>query len=352
MLTHRHKRSPTQCRNQSGAAAMITVLFLLIVVGFTMLVSLTMSGSDVSDSTSQHNSVQALFLAESGLEEVAGRMSAVGGCAGIAPPYTRTLGPGSFTVVSAGIAGLFCQVRVSGTVGSVTRTVDGWLTNAVGAIALDASRSSFGTTYLLSFSLPVAVGASILVVGISIDRANTAISGVTYAGQALTLHGSAGTSSRPEASIWYRLNPPAGTANVQVSLSANEQVVAGTASFLGVNTTTPFDVPVALATGSSSTAASVTLTPVSDGAWIFEVVAVNDDHDLTPNPAIAGRTQHWEETFNNRVTGAGSTIGPISPAAARTPRWTWTGKERWAQAGSALRPGGSPQLVRWSEVVQ
>jgi hypothetical protein len=353
MPANRRKRPPIQCRNQRGAAAMITVLFLLIVVGFAVLVSLDMSGSDVSDSTSQHNSVQALFLAESGLEEVAGRMPAVGGCAGIAPPYTRTLGAGSFTVVSAGIAGVLCQVRVSGTVGNVTRTVDGWLTNAVGAVALDATRSSFGNTSLLSFSHPVAAGASILVVGISIDRANTAINNVSYAGQALTPLGSAGTANRPEASIWFLLNPPAGTANVQVSLGANERVVAGTASFFGVNTTTPFDIPVALATGNNNTAASVTLTPVTDDAWIFEVVAVNDNHNLTPNPAIAGRIQRWEETFNNRVTGAGSTIGPVSPAAARTPRWTWTGgNESWAQAAAALRPGGSPQLVRWSEVVQ
>ena len=189
-------------------------------------------------------------------------------------------------------------------------------------------------------------------VGISNDNANTAIDSVTYAGQALTPLGSAGSGNgRPEASIWFLLNPPAGTANVVVTLEDSERVIAGAVSFLGVDTTTPFDVAVALDTGNNDNAASVTLTPVTDGAWIFEVVAVNDDHNLSPNPAMAGRTQRWEVEINNRITGAGSTIGPVSPAAARTPRWTWSGNERWAQAAAALRPGGSPRVVQWSEVV-
>lgn len=339
-------------RRQGGAAALMTVLFLLIVVAFAVMVSLSMSGSDVSDSAYQHNSVQALFLAESGLEEVAGRMPVVGGCGGITPPYTRSLGPGNFTVLSAGVSGLYCQVRVRGTVGSVTRTVEGWLTNASGVMALDAVRSGFGNTKRLSFPHPVAAGASILVVGISIDRANTSINNVTYAGLALTQLGAAGSGGRPGASIWYRLNPPAGTANIQVSLSRRERVVAGAVSFFGVNTTTPFDVAMVSGTGNAARAASVTLTPVTDGAWIFEVVAVNNNHNITPNPAITGRIQHWEKQFNKRVTGGGSTIGPVSPAAPRSPRWTWTGgNESWAQAAAALRPGGSPRIVQWSEVI-
>jgi hypothetical protein len=136
---------------------------------------------------------------------------------------------------------------------------------------------------------------------------------------------------------------------VTISLGGNEEVSAGAISFFGVNTTTPLDVPVATSTG-NSTAASVTITPVTDGAWIFDVMAVNNNNNVTPT--AAGQTWRWEYQVNNRVSGAGSTIGPVSPAASRTPRWTWTGNDQWAHAAVALRPGGVPRIVRWSEVVQ
>ncbi|MCK7577900.1 MAG: hypothetical protein MZV65_20430 [Chromatiales bacterium] len=124
---------------------------------------------------------------------------------------------------------------------------------------------------------------------VSIDRANTSINYVRYGGVNLTQIAVAFSGTNPEASIWYMVNPPAGTANVTISLGGNEEVIAGAISLFGVNTTTPFDVAAATSTGNGN-AASVTITPVTSGAWVFDVMAVNNGKDVTPT--AAGQTQH------------------------------------------------------------
>lgn len=112
---------------QCGAAALMTVLFMFIVVALAVLVSLGMSGSDMSDSTSQHSSVQALYLAESGLERAAQRYSAGIACGAALMEGPIVLGSGEFEIVAPVplvVSGL-CRVRVTGRSGSVTRTIEG-----------------------------------------------------------------------------------------------------------------------------------------------------------------------------------------------------------------------------------
>jgi hypothetical protein len=133
MSIHRHRRLPLQLRKQRGAAALITVLFLLIVVAFAVLVSLTMSGSDVSDSTSQHNSIQALFLAESGVERAAALITTGGAAAcsatGLNAGSDYALGDGVFQVLAVpapaydALTGL-CRLRVTGRLHGASRTVE------------------------------------------------------------------------------------------------------------------------------------------------------------------------------------------------------------------------------------
>lgn len=118
-------------QRQRGAAALITVMFLVIVVAFAVLVSLNMSGSDDSDSAYQHNSVQAMFVTESGVERAA-RLITNGGLAactsaGLNAGTSITLGSNSFQVLTtpapAVVSGM-CRLRVAGSVGVVTRTVE------------------------------------------------------------------------------------------------------------------------------------------------------------------------------------------------------------------------------------
>jgi hypothetical protein len=338
-------------RVQRGIATVMTAFVLMLLVLAGLAVALNMSASDIHDSSTQGTSAQALFLAESGLERVARRLAGTACGAGLMEGAIA-YGGGQFQVVAPtpSLVGGQCQVRIAGRVGPVTRTVDAWFAGTGGAITIDTVQWNAARTTLLSFAHPVTAGASVLVVGVSIDRANTSINYVRYGGVNLTQIAVAFSGTNPEASIWYMVNPPAGTANVTISLGGNEEVIAGAISLFGVNTTTPFDVAAATSTGNGN-AASVTITPVTSGAWVFDVMAVNNGKDVTPT--AAGQTQHWESAVNNRVTGAASTIGPVNPAAPRTPRWTWTGSaQAWAHAAVTLRPGGVPRIVRWSEVPQ
>lgn len=365
------RRTPHPRRfRQRGAAALMTLVFLLIVVGMAVVVALKMSGSDVFDTASQQNSVQALFLAESATERAAARLGGGTACASLAPD-TGSLGAGTYSVTSAAVVGSNCQIRVSGTVGSATRTADVVLSNAGGgAITAGPSMTPYADTATplpaspptVSYTVPA--GSSILLVGISLSDANATVNPVLYGGTNMTRGPSfARAAPWPLVQIWYLVNPPAGTANVVATVSPyGTEVVMGAQSFTGVNTgtgaTAPFDV-AAVTNSASSKIASVSITPATSGAWIFEVVAIDANDNTTCIGAtaacipLANQTQRWLTNSHGNVRGAASTVGPISPAASRTPAWNWSNNAKWSQVAVALRPGGgSPKVVQWTEVVQ
>jgi len=375
MLAHRRMCSPVQCRHQGGAAAMITVLFLLIVVGFSVLVSLNMSGSDVSDSTSQHNSVQALFLAESAIERATRRYASIP-CASLAPD-SASLTSGTFTVTSATVVGANCQIRVTGTAAGNTRTVDAQLTNAGGTIALEQANNfpntnTNGTAH--SRSVPMTIGGTgrVLVVAITTDSASNAIGSVTYAGQALAFRAGAnqaGGGGRPRMEVWTLADNPVGTIpvganNVVVTFAGGagvvDQMEVGAMFFTGVDVSTAIShldvspIPAsATQSANNGTTASVSITPVTNGAWIVDGVSINGGSNASPilMTSIGTRQQRWNQVLGASIAGAGATYGPINPAVASTLTWTWNSNQRWAQVAIALRPGGNPRVVQWSEVV-
>jgi hypothetical protein len=318
---------------------------------------LHVAGTDVSDSASQNQSIEALMLAESGLERAAYNYSVSGACtsAGVGTGATAySIGNGTFTLMSAAPSGGECQVRVSGTVGKVTRTVDGWYSGSGGTIAVEAFNSNSGTSSGRTMSVPLTVGGTgrVLVVGISVDSANSNVNSVTYAGQALTYQGGSGSgNNRPSAEIWTLTNPPAGASTVVVTLSTNDQLAIGAVSFTGVDLTTPLDVAAFGANANSGTSATAVLTTVTNNAWVVDTLSLNNG--VTPNMTpLTGRTSRWNEPVGSSITGAGSTYGPKTPAGSVSLRWTWSGNRRWAIEAIALRPATSPQLVRWSEVIQ
>ena len=85
---------------QRGAAALMIVLFLLVVGSVAVLTALSTSGSDTGDTASQHNSVAALDLAESGLERVAGRLSTGATCTSLGTEGPYSLGQGTFSIIT------------------------------------------------------------------------------------------------------------------------------------------------------------------------------------------------------------------------------------------------------------
>lgn len=356
-------------KSQRGVVALMAVLFLLFMLGVVLLLAHQMAATDVYDSAAQNNSVEALLLAETGVERATARFATVA-CNALgeaAIPYGR----GQFTIsngLSTDFAGAAlpanrCRVPVAGEILGVLRVgrrVEAIIERGGAAIAATPATNGRATTNLLTFGHTVAAGEILLLVGISVDRTDTLINNVTYAGVGLTRAAQAnGTGNgRPKAEIWFLLNPPVGLANVQVAMSVSDQVIAGAMSFQGVTTTSPFfgfaDGNPVTSSDPPQSGASLTITPATNNAWVFEVVAVNNTANNLTAPAIAGQTRvtRWNPlAVSGNVRGGGSTIGPINPAVGITANWTWTGGgERWAQAAVSLRPGGPSRVVAWREL--
>ena len=112
-------------RRSRGMATVTLVLLLLVVITFALALAQKMAGSDITDSAGQDDAVDALFLAESGLERAAKRFADGSACttAALAEPAIK-LGRGEFTIVSADFVSNVCRIRVKGMVqpGTVRQT--------------------------------------------------------------------------------------------------------------------------------------------------------------------------------------------------------------------------------------
>src|SRR3990167_4351094 len=110
------------------------------------------------------------------------------------------------------------------------------------AISFDAASSSRYDDVSLTFSHTVGAAGSnrILIVGVGI-AANLNVSGITYAGQALTKirHDINAGAHRNE--LWYRAVPATGANDIIVSVSGTGDIVAGAMSFTGVAQTSPIE---------------------------------------------------------------------------------------------------------------
>ena len=120
-------------QRQRGAVTLIGALFLILAIIVLLAAVQRMAASSITDSALHNDGVEALFIAESGLERAAWRYAGGSACTALAGE-TAAIGRGSFQVQSAALVGPLCHVRVSGSVtttiaaNTVTRTIDGDLT--------------------------------------------------------------------------------------------------------------------------------------------------------------------------------------------------------------------------------
>lgn len=121
--------APARRTAQLGAAALLSVLFLLFMLGVVLAIAHQMATTEVHDSGAQNNSVEALFLAESGLERAAQRYGAGTACGAALMEGPVAFGRGEFEVIAPApaLAGGLCRVRVAGRIGSVNRIIEGGL---------------------------------------------------------------------------------------------------------------------------------------------------------------------------------------------------------------------------------
>lgn len=130
------------------------------------------------------------------------------------------------------------------------------------AIAYDSSSSGSGNTGTLTVSHTCSGSGRILFVGCAKD--DTAISGITYAGVALTKIAVAGSGGECF-SMWMLVGPASGTNDIVVSFTPTPAVYMSAASYNGVNQTGQ---PDAYATKSdASPTMDISLTTIADNCW-------------------------------------------------------------------------------------
>jgi len=132
---------------QRGVVTLIGALFIIITLALMIQVLHRMAGSDILDTAVQNDSVEALFVAETGIENASFRYANGSGCPGLIGANDNA-GRGGFIILNAFLVGTDCRIRVQGTVGSTgsaqaIRTVDadlrlaaneGWIVGDNGTI--------------------------------------------------------------------------------------------------------------------------------------------------------------------------------------------------------------------------
>jgi hypothetical protein len=205
-----------------------------------------------------------------------------------------------------------------------------WQSVVAAAPAVDSASQAGAETADLAWAHTVSGDNRLLLVGAAI-RGNVPIASITYGGLPLTKirHDTYGTDVRSE--LWYLVGPPVGTQNVQVHLSASQNVIAGATSWTNVDQASPLGNNAGANNGAvASTTAAVQLASAADQR-VVDVVATQAAGARATAPAE--QTVHWYRPGGAGYGAASSIVG------AATTRLTWTlaYAEYWAQSAVALR---------------
>jgi|GEM_PF-2673724 len=213
--------------------------------------------------------------------------------------------------------------------------------SASGAVALDATSASVGTNTTFTFAHTVGVGMDrVLIVNVAVYNSAKTVTACTYNGVALTrlgfLDGGSGSNDR-RMEMWRLINPPIGTANVSVTFSSSAKAVIGSASFFGVNQTTPNG---SFVSNEASTNLATLTVPSAAGELVVDCMAVQG------NAATAtvgtGQTQLWND-YSRSNGGAVVGCSSIEPGAASVAMtWGLSGVDYWVIGAVSLKPAVRP----------
>ncbi|MDB5250383.1 MAG: hypothetical protein JWQ40_4777 [Segetibacter sp.] len=195
------------------------------------------------------------------------------------------------------------------------------------SISIDntASGSTSGTSLVIPNFVTGAGNNRYMLVGVALE---TSVTGITYAGQNLTLVSATGTG-RPSVEIWQLKNPPLGSANVVINTSSNGSIKAGVTTFFGVDQTNPYRAPVT----NSGNSTPITTIVSANNELVYDVVGIDNNPTATPS---GGQTARWNIRGTFNMTGAGSTR---AGAPSVTMSWgTSTNPNLWFQIALSLKP--------------
>ncbi len=196
------------------------------------------------------------------------------------------------------------------------------------------------TTNDPSFSFTVNSSGSdhLLLVKLGENSTTDNIAGVTYGGTALTaLSEYVPGASRFVDHVFYLKNPPTGTANVVVDITAGVKVTAAMEQYNGVNQTTPFGT-VATNSNTGSTGPTVSVSSASGDLVTDSLVVVSN----TTIPTVATSSPQNEDYEIN--TGATTTdivadgSHQTASGTSTTMAHTLSASRAWSTLGFAIKP--------------
>ena len=211
---------------------------------------------------------------------------------------------------------------------------------ADGGLALDTSSQALGANVrrlVWRHTVP-ARSNRLLLVGVSYRHGKEPVSLVTYGGQALRLLAAQNSPDRQNrVEVWYLQAPPAGSADVVVTLPKDKKLVAGAMSFTGVDQLAPFGTVRAASDDSSS--ACLTLANAPAPLVVTMLAANGDALSVTPRSgqrtAWAGATgSGGGEILAAGATALGSPMATLCQALAR--------EQPWSLLAVPLRPAEQP----------
>lgn len=201
------------------------------------------------------------------------------------------------------------------------------------AIAHDTDSSSGIQTTSTSYSWNHTCSGKqrLLVVGFAIRPVGVSVNTLTYNGVTLTkIRGDVNGNRVTE--LWYLLNPTAGTFSIAVTLTGSPTQSDGhSVSFTGVSHLDANNGN----NNAGSTAPTVTVTTITPGAWIVDILdTAIDDNVATPTSpqVLASKTAN-----TGAHTGAQSYQGPIASPAGTAEAYTVTSGS-WAISAAAFAP--------------
>ncbi len=217
-----------------------------------------------------------------------------------------------------------------------TTAQTGILSSTPPAVVLDATTTNFSanpgsTTFSVSHT--TGTGANrLMLVGIS--QKNKLVSSVTYGGTPLTLVGEEIDNGNARMHLYSLINPPSGTANVVVNLSANPDkgIIVGVTTFSGVDQATPLGNFAGTQSGGGNPSVNVSSAV---GELVYDVVSIRNASLIIG----AGQTQRWKIDSGGEMYGGG---GTETGAASTTMSWSSSDDETdWAIGAVSIKPASA-----------
>lgn len=223
-----------------------------------------------------------------------------------------------------------------------------WPGASWGAIAIDVTSEGGGTTSPITVSHTVSGSDRYLICHAFLYKtgANETVSTWTWNGSENLTQIATTFNGDVRVEFWGLKNPTTGNHNWVMTASANTDLVAGCASYTGVNQTTPLG--TAVTGGDASTAPSVTVSSAS-GELVVDALAVNSPSGSGYSLG-AGQTERWSHSISGGNFNAPEAVSSTEAGAGSvTMSYTLNNAWNWALAAVPLLPasgGGGGAVSR------